>query len=100
MVYATASSEPERLRKLGADAVINYKTENVVERVMAPGGRGVDVVIDMVSGAASAALLPVLRHNGHIVCVVGRPSDATLPPWGKGHLHPRRCPRVCLPARG
>ena len=83
-VYATASSEPERLRKLGADAVINYKTENVVERVMAlSGGRGVDAVIDMVSGPASAALLPLLRHNGHIVCVVGRPSDATLPPWGK-----------------
>lgn len=83
-VYATASSAPERIIKLGADAVINYKTENVVERVMAlSASRGVDAVIDMVSGEASAALLPVLRHNGHLVSVSGRVDMHPVPAWTK-----------------
>ena len=83
-VYATASSAPERIIKLGADAVINYKTENVVERVMTlSAGRGVDAVIDMVSGEASAALLPVLRHNGHLVSVSGRVDTHPVPAWTK-----------------
>lgn len=83
-VYATASSAPERIIKLGADAVINYKTESVIERVMArSAGRGVDAVIDMVSGEASAALLPVLRHNGHLVSVSGRVDTHPVPAWTK-----------------
>lgn len=83
-VYATASTDPERLLKLGADAVINYKTENVVDRVMAlSAGRGVDTVIDMVSEQASAALLPALRHNGHLVSVSGRIDSNPVPAWSK-----------------
>lgn len=83
-VYTTASSEPARLLKLGADAVINYKTENVIDHVMRlTKGRGVDVVIDMISGQNSAALLPVLRHNGHLVSVSGRIDTHPTPAWTK-----------------
>lgn len=46
-------------------------------------GRGVDAVIDLVSAESATALLPLLRHNGEMVCVVGRPQDKHLPPWGK-----------------
>ena len=37
--------------KLGADAAINYKTEDFVEKTKAlTGGKGVDVILDMVGG--------------------------------------------------
>lgn len=83
-VIATASREPERVRALGADLVLDYRAGDVAQQVMdATGGRGVDAVIDLVSAGSAAALLPVLRHNGAIVCVVGRPADSQLPAWGK-----------------
>ncbi|CAG9240187.1 Zinc-binding dehydrogenase [Paraburkholderia caribensis] len=34
-------------------------------------GRGVDALIDLVSADPATALLPLLRHNGEMVCVVG-----------------------------
>ena len=52
-VVATAGSNEkcEACRKLGADAAINYKTEDFVPLTkQASGGRGADVVLDMVGG--------------------------------------------------
>lgn len=54
-VIATTSSEEKarRAKELGADEVVNYKTEDVAERVKAlTGGRGVDVVLDHVGADA------------------------------------------------
>ena len=83
-VLATSSRSAARVSSLGADAVVDYRQVNVVDAVMdLTQGRGVDAIIDLVSAESATQLIPLLRHNGHIVCVVGRPSDATLPPWGK-----------------
>ena len=52
-VFTTAGSEDkcEACRKLGADLAINYKTEDFVAKVKeATGGKGVDVILDMVGG--------------------------------------------------
>ena len=52
-VIATAGSAEkcEACRKLGADAAINYRTEDfVAETKAATGGRGADVILDMVGG--------------------------------------------------
>ena len=52
-VFVTAGSEDkcEACRKLGADLAINYKTEDFVAKVKdATGGKGVDVILDMVGG--------------------------------------------------
>jgi NADPH2:quinone reductase len=68
-VIATVSS-PEKAkiaREAGADHTIDYKTENVGERVMALTKGGVDAVIEL-DLTANAVLLPaVLRPYGTLV---------------------------------
>ncbi|NND81725.1 MAG: NAD(P)H-quinone oxidoreductase [Gammaproteobacteria bacterium] len=52
-VFATAGSDEKctACLKLGADHAINYKTEDFVERCMKlSGGKGIDVILDMVGG--------------------------------------------------
>jgi NADPH2:quinone reductase len=52
-VFVTAGSAEkcEACRKLGADLAINYKTEDFVAAVKdATGGKGVEVILDMVGG--------------------------------------------------
>ncbi len=70
-VIACASS-PDKLemsRKMGADEVINYKTEDLRERVRElTGGKGVNVVCDPVGGkAAETALRSLAWHGRHLV---------------------------------
>jgi putative PIG3 family NAD(P)H quinone oxidoreductase len=53
MVFATAGSKPkcEACEMLGAKRAINYRDEDFVEVIKAEtGGRGVDVILDMVGG--------------------------------------------------
>jgi NADPH2:quinone reductase len=70
-VIAAASSEAklEVCRRLGADATVNYATEDLRERVKAlTGGKGVDVVYDPVGGPYSEAALRSTGWNGrHLV---------------------------------
>jgi NADPH2:quinone reductase len=78
---ATISS-PEKAKaaqEAGADHTINYRRDNVGDRVMElTGKRGVDVVIDM-DLTANAKLLPaVLRPKGTVV-VYGTGPEATIP---------------------
>lgn len=83
-VIGTTARSGERVRALGADAVIDHRQDDVVAQAMSlTHGRGVDAVIDLVSAASAALLLPLLRHNGAMVCVAGRPKDINLPAWGK-----------------
>jgi NADPH2:quinone reductase len=54
-------------KRAGADHVVNYRTENVAERVMAlTEGAGVDHVVDVDFGANVATTLAVLKPNGSI----------------------------------
>ncbi|MEI9805277.1 MAG: NADPH:quinone reductase [Pseudolabrys sp.] len=66
-------------REAGADHTINYRTENVGERVMdITGKRGVDAVVEM-DLSANAKLLPgVLRPKGSVI-VYGTNGEATIP---------------------
>ena len=80
-VIATVSS-PEKeaiAREAGADDTIDYKHENVGERVMwITGKRGVDAVIEM-DLSANAKLIPaVLRAKGSVI-VYGTGPEATIP---------------------
>jgi NADPH2:quinone reductase len=72
-VIATISSDEKAklARAAGADHVIDYKHEDVGERVMAiTGGRGVDAVIEL-DLAANAKLLPGIAHARTTVVVYG-----------------------------
>jgi NADPH2:quinone reductase len=55
---------------IGADAAINYKEQDFVEEVKRlTGGRGVDVVLDMVAGAYVAREVQCLADDGRIVII-------------------------------
>jgi NADPH2:quinone reductase len=79
----TTVSSPEKAKaaqKAGADYSIDYKRENVGERVMElTGKRGVDAVLEM-DLAANAKLLPgVLRPKGSVIVYGTGAAEATLP---------------------
>jgi NADPH:quinone reductase len=81
-VITTVSSpaKAEIARQAGADHVVDYKREDVGERVMAiTDKRGVDAVIEM-DLAANAKLLPgVLRPEGIVVVYGGSAAEPTIP---------------------
>lgn len=70
-VFATVGSERKccACEALGA-CVINYRTEDFVERLlMLTGNRGVDVILDMVAGEYVARELDVLAEGGRLVII-------------------------------
>jgi putative PIG3 family NAD(P)H quinone oxidoreductase len=71
-VYATAGSD-ERARaveKLGATLGINYRTQDFVKEVLdATGGKGVNVILDMVAGDYLPRDMQCLADEGRIVLV-------------------------------
>ena len=79
----TTISSPEKAaaaREAGADQTIDYKREDVGERVMElTGKRGVDAVIEM-DLAANAKLMPfVLRPKGSVIVYGTGAAAASLP---------------------
>lgn len=71
-VYALTSTDEkmEKARQLGADHVINYKTENWVKRIQQlTNRRGVDVVVDNVGRATWRQSMQAARRGGRIVTV-------------------------------
>ena len=71
-VYVTAGSRAkcDACLALGADAAIDYRDEDFVERIGAlTGGRGVDVVLDMVAGDYVARNLKCLAVEGRLVII-------------------------------
>jgi NADPH:quinone reductase len=80
VITTISSAEKAKVaREAGADHSIDYKKENVSDRVMEiTGKRGVDAIIEM-DLSANAKLIPgVLRAKGTVV-VYGTGPDAVLP---------------------
>jgi NADPH2:quinone reductase len=71
-VIATAGG-PDKVafcRALGADVVIDYRSEGIAEATRAAtGGRGADVVYDPVGGSAFTAATKCIAHEGRILAV-------------------------------
>jgi len=71
-VIATSGGERKvrASRELGADLVVDHRTEDFVERALDfTDGRGVDVVLDVVGAGYLAKHLEVLAPNGHIAVI-------------------------------
>jgi putative PIG3 family NAD(P)H quinone oxidoreductase len=68
-VFATAGS-PEKVKaceELGADRAINYREEDFVEVVKeATGGKGVDVILDMVGGSYIPRDIKAMAPDGRL----------------------------------
>src|SRR6202047_1394408 len=80
-VIGVVSSEAKArfARELGADHVIDRKTEKVSERVSAiTGGRGVDAIIDPVGGPSIPGNLALLAPCGTLVVYGGLGGKAAL----------------------
>ena len=71
-VIVTVGSEAkaQACLDLGADHAINYKTQDFVREVAdLTGGRGVDVILDMVAGAYVAREIDSLAEDGRLVII-------------------------------
>lgn len=69
-VIALASSESKRelAQRLGADAAVDSRAEDLTERILeANGGRQVDVVLEMAGGSVFDACLEALAPFGRLV---------------------------------
>ena len=81
-VFATAGSAAkcEACRRFGADAAIDYRSQDFAEEVKAlTGGKGVDVVLDMVGAAYFQRNLRCLGWDGRLVMIAflgGHQADA------------------------
>jgi NADPH2:quinone reductase len=65
--------------RMGADHAIDYRAENVTDRLAEiTGGAGVDVVFDPVGGATAAQVVRAIARNGR-VALVGLASGRLLP---------------------
>ncbi|WP_374593064.1 NAD(P)H-quinone oxidoreductase [Aquabacterium sp.] len=70
IVTVGSDAKAEACLKLGADRAINYKRDDFVAEVMRiTGGRGVDVVLDMVAGPYVARELNCLAEDGRVVII-------------------------------
>jgi NADPH:quinone reductase len=82
VVFSTVSNEAKaaHAKSAGADATINYRGEDVAERVKAlTGGLGVDAVIEL-DLTRNAKLYPaVVRPHGRVVVYGMTAPEATLP---------------------
>jgi NADPH2:quinone reductase len=67
-----AASSPEKLaacRKRGADAIIDYRTENLRDGIKELTGGGADVVIDPVGGDYAEPAMRAMRYGGRFICI-------------------------------
>jgi putative PIG3 family NAD(P)H quinone oxidoreductase len=70
VVYTTAGSEEKcaAARELGADAAINYREQDFVEKIKTlTDGRGVDVILDILGGDYFARNISCLATEGRLV---------------------------------
>ncbi len=71
-VFVTAGTDEKcaACLKLGADLAINYKTQDFVEEVKkVTNGKGVNVILDMVTGAYVQREIDCLADDGRIVII-------------------------------
>lgn len=80
-VIATAGS-PEKVaavKELGADLVLNYKTDDIAAAVQAFSPGGVNVYWETVREPEFEKLVPLLAERGRIILMAGRDAKPTFP---------------------
>lgn len=90
LVTAGGPEKCAACRELGAELAVDYKSADFVAEVgVFTGGRGVDLVLDMVGGAYVARNLDILAHGGRHVSIAwqgGAKAEIPLPVVMKKNL--------------
>jgi putative PIG3 family NAD(P)H quinone oxidoreductase len=83
LVTAGSAAKCAAAREAGASEAIDYRSEDFVARVKEiTGGRGVDIVLDMVGGDYVPRNLECLAEEGrHVSIAVQRGAQAEVPIW-------------------
>jgi NADPH:quinone reductase-like Zn-dependent oxidoreductase len=83
-VFATeAAHNAEHVEALGAEAVIDFRTEDISTRVRElTDDRGLDAVVDTIGTDSATANLQLLVHGGGLAAIAGRPDLSAVPPFG------------------
>ena len=82
-LFTTAGTEEKcrRLVELGADGAINYSARDFRQELLRlTGGRGVDVVLEMVGGEVYSKSVEVLAPGGRLVSIGGAAGPIPDPP--------------------
>ena len=83
-VATTASaSSAETVRRLGADIIIDYRSEDFVQRL---AETPVDIVVDTQGGEITSRSFQVLRPGGIVVGIAGTPDPSLADQAGAGPL--------------
>ena len=70
IAVASSSEKLETAHTYGADHLINYRSENLRDRVLeATNGRGADICMDTVGGDAFSSMVRCMAHEGRILIV-------------------------------
>jgi NADPH2:quinone reductase len=88
---ATTAGKAEGLdlcRSLGADLVLNYKTDDVPARLRDFAEDGIDVWYETQREPDLETAIPLLRKRGRMIVMAGRTAKPTLP---LGSFYPRDC---------
>jgi NADPH:quinone reductase len=83
VIATEAAHNADHVKALGAEAVIDFRTEDITTRVRElTGGRGVDAVVDTIGSESATANLGLLVHGGGLAAIAGRPDLSVVPPFG------------------
>ncbi|MGW0817001.1 zinc-binding dehydrogenase [Streptomyces viridiviolaceus] len=83
VIATEAAHNTDHVKRLGADAVIDFRGEDIAARVRElTDGRGVDAVVDTIGSDSATANLGLLVHGGGLAAVAGRPDLNAVAPFG------------------
>ena len=88
---ATCAGSPDRVeicKRLGADLVLNYKSDDIPARLREFAPDGVDVWFETQREPNLEVSIPLLRKRGRMILMAGR---AAKPPLPLGAFYPRDC---------
>lgn len=88
---ATSAGSPERMemcKQLGAELVLNYKTDDLPSSLLAFAPEGIDVWYETQREPDLSVSVPLLRKRGRMVLMAGRTATPALP---LGSFYPRDC---------
>ena len=96
VVTTVSARNADFVRGLGADEVIDYRTEDFVERL---AGEPVDLVLDTQGGRITKRSLRVLRPGGVVVGISGPPDPTFARRIGAGRVVRTALAALSLPLR-